>query len=541
MSTGPADQGNILIVDDTPANLKVLTSILTEQGYTVRPTLSGPLALKASQKSPPDLILLDIQMPGLDGYEVCRQLKASAQTRDIPIIFISAFDKLADKVRAFQVGGVDYITNPFQAEEVAARVGLHLALYRLRQQLQQTNDQLEQRVSDRTAEWAKANDALRQSEAKNQALLEAIPDLMFRYSREGTYLDVLPAKDFNLLLPREQLLGKNISEVLPPALAQAFTQAIQQTLRTRETQVLEYQLPAQTGLRDFEARLVVSGPDEVLALVRNVTARKRSEQEHLRLTTIQQELKIAQDIQQSLLPPPKPNWSNLEVICYSAPAREIGGDFYTYQNLSGNLLIEGKPALSSFALAIGDATGKGLPAALLMAVSLASLQAMIDQSLPPGQLLAHLDQAIARYTEAARQNCALVYIEIDVGSPEYAPRLRGSNAGGISPLIRRKDGSVQWLEMGGLPLGAGLEETAGYPEMSVNLAPGELVILTSDGVVEAMDNAGQMFGFKRLEQAVACGPTTSAEAMLSHIQSEMAAFVGDIEPHDDLTIVVVRV
>jgi serine phosphatase RsbU (regulator of sigma subunit) len=364
---------------------------------------------------------------------------------------------------------------------------------------------------------------------------------MMRYSRDGTYLDILPAKDFNPLLPPDQLLGKNVSDVLPPALARQLIQAIQQTLQTQETQLLEYQLPSDNGLRDFESRLVVSGPDEVLALVRNVTTRKQAEQEHLRLTSIQQELKIAQDIQQSLLPSPKPDWSSLEVICYSAPAREIGGDFYTYQELAGNLLVEGKPVLKSFALAIGDVTGKGLPAALLMAVSLASLQAVIDQSFPPSQLLAHLDQAIARYTEAARQNCALVYIEIDVGSPERGPCLRVSNAGGISPLIRRTDGSVVWVEIGGLPLGAGLEETSGYPEMTMKLAPGELVILTSDGVVEAMNNIGQMFGFKRLEQAVTCGPATSAAAMLAHLQAEVAAFVGDIEPHDDLTIVVARV
>lgn len=534
MSTDPASQGNILIVDDTPANLKVLTAILTEQGYTVRPALNGPLALKVSQKAPPDLILLDIRMPGLDGYEVCRQLKAVEQTRHIPVIFISAFANLTDKVRAFQVGGVDYITSPFQAEEVLARVSIHLTLYRLQQQL-------EQQVSERTAEWVKANVALRQSEVKNQALLKAIPDLMLRYSREGNYLDILPAKDFNPLLPLDQLLGKNVSEVLSPTLAQQFIQAIQQALQTQETQSFEYQLPARDGMRDFETRLVVSGQDEVLALVRNVTARKRAEQEHLRFTTMQQELKIAQDIQQSLLPPPKPDWPNLEVICYSAPAHEIGGDFYTYQHLTGNLLVEGKPALNSFALAIGDVTGKGLPAALLMAVSLASLQAVIDQSFPPGQLLTHLDQAIARYTETTRQNCALVYIEIDIGFHERTPCLRVSNAGSISPLIRRRDGSVEWVEIGGLPLGAGGGSQPGYSEMTVNLAPGDLIILTSDGVVEAMNNTGQMFGFKQLEQAIAVGPATSAAAMLAHIQAEVAAFVGGTEPHDDLTIMVARV
>src|SRR5215212_5325709 len=123
-------QANILVVDDTPANLNVLSSILTQQGYKVRPANSGELALMVTQHAPPDLILLDIQMPGLDGFEVCKRLKEQNQTRDIPIIFISALDDVLDKVEAFEVGGADYITKPFQILEVLARVEHQLRLHR---------------------------------------------------------------------------------------------------------------------------------------------------------------------------------------------------------------------------------------------------------------------------------------------------------------------------------------------------------------------------------------------------------------------------
>ncbi len=126
---------DILIVDDTPANLNVLSAILGKRGYRVRPAINGALALKAAQKAAPDLILLDVQMPGLDGYEVCRQLKRDAQTRDIPVIFISALDDVLDKVEAFQAGGVDYITKPFQIEEVLARVENQLALHQQREEI----------------------------------------------------------------------------------------------------------------------------------------------------------------------------------------------------------------------------------------------------------------------------------------------------------------------------------------------------------------------------------------------------------------------
>jgi DNA-binding response OmpR family regulator len=130
------DTADILIVDDTPANLHLLTRILQQNGYKVRTVASGDLALKAVDAALPDLILLDITMPCMDGYEVCARLKANAPTKEIPVIFISALDELLDKFKAFAVGGVDYITKPFQVTEVLARVKTHLALQEMRRRLE---------------------------------------------------------------------------------------------------------------------------------------------------------------------------------------------------------------------------------------------------------------------------------------------------------------------------------------------------------------------------------------------------------------------
>ena len=135
-------KGNILVVDDTPANLHLLSGILTEQGYKVRLAPSGALALRTVQSILPDLILLDIQMPNMDGYTVCEQLKATEQTHDIPVIFISALSEVLDKVKAFAVGGVDYITKPFQVEEVVSRIETHLSLRQLQIDLQNKNNEL---------------------------------------------------------------------------------------------------------------------------------------------------------------------------------------------------------------------------------------------------------------------------------------------------------------------------------------------------------------------------------------------------------------
>jgi len=128
---------SILVVDDTPANLRLLSDLLAEQGYKVRSAISGEIALRAALAAPPDLIMLDINMPEMSGYEVCEHLKNDAQTCDIPIIFISALGEIHDKVAAFTAGGVDYITKPFQFEEVLARVETHIALMTLQRRLQQ--------------------------------------------------------------------------------------------------------------------------------------------------------------------------------------------------------------------------------------------------------------------------------------------------------------------------------------------------------------------------------------------------------------------
>jgi len=133
---------NILLVDDHPQNLMALSRILTEQGYHVRTAINGQVALKSVQNMLPDLIVLDIRMAGMDGYEVCRQLKAEEATRAIPVLFLSALDAPFDKVKAFEVGGVDYITKPFQMDEVVARVKTHLTLTTMQQRLQTQNTEL---------------------------------------------------------------------------------------------------------------------------------------------------------------------------------------------------------------------------------------------------------------------------------------------------------------------------------------------------------------------------------------------------------------
>ncbi len=138
-----AQPASILVVDDTAANLQVLAGMLKDRGYRVRPVPGGKLALLSAQRDPPDLILLDINMPDMNGYTVCERLKADDRLKGIPVIFISALTEQLDKVKAFAIGGVDYLTKPFQMEELHARIETHLNLRRLQVELEATNTQLQ--------------------------------------------------------------------------------------------------------------------------------------------------------------------------------------------------------------------------------------------------------------------------------------------------------------------------------------------------------------------------------------------------------------
>jgi len=149
------NKGIVLIVDDTPANLGVLSDMLASAGYKVRPAPSGRLALRAAKNDPPDMILLDINMPEMNGFEVCNRLKADDKLRSIPVLFISALTETKDKIKAFESGGLDYITKPFQAEEVLARVNTHLESRRYQTELMEKSMALQKALDELKAAQGK--------------------------------------------------------------------------------------------------------------------------------------------------------------------------------------------------------------------------------------------------------------------------------------------------------------------------------------------------------------------------------------------------
>ncbi|MEG5162525.1 response regulator [Microcoleus sp. AT3-A2] len=164
---------NLLVVDDTPDNLRLLSTMLSDKGYKVRGVINREMALKAARSTPPDLILLDITMPQMNGYEVCQHLKADCRTSGIPVIFLSALDQVLDKVKAFAVGGVDYITKPFHLEEVLARVENQLTIQRLQKKLHEQNARLQESEAKERKKSQQLELALKQLQHTQAQLIQS--------------------------------------------------------------------------------------------------------------------------------------------------------------------------------------------------------------------------------------------------------------------------------------------------------------------------------------------------------------------------------
>jgi PAS domain S-box-containing protein len=216
----------ILIVDDVSANLKTLSEIMRKSGYQTRPAQSGELALKAAQADPPDLILLDILMPGMDGYEVCRRLKRAPRLRDIPVLFISALEEASQKTAAFEAGGVDYITKPFHKEEVLARVKIHLDIRALQLSLQHTNEEMEERVRQRTLDLA-------ESEKRFRILVEEAPDAILVYDAEShRFVEVNAKAEQMFHRSRAELLSIGPEQLHAPVLpnGQTIAESVQENV-----------------------------------------------------------------------------------------------------------------------------------------------------------------------------------------------------------------------------------------------------------------------------------------------------------------------
>ncbi|MDF5708710.1 MAG: ATP-binding protein [Nostoc sp. S4] len=272
-------KADILVIDDTPENLNLLSAMLTEQGYKVRSVTKGSTGLRGANAVPPDLILLDVNMPEMNGYEVCQNLKANDRTREIPVIFISALGDVLDKIKAFAVGGVDYITKPFQLEEVLARIENHLTIRQLQQQLQAQNQQLQQEIRDRT-----------KAEEKFAKVFRSSPNpIAIATVSQARFLDVNPSFLRISGYCLEEVIGHTATELDLGKNTVAFAQKIQLLPETGSLYNQEFEFSTKSG----EVKIILisielidlAGVPCALLIANDITERKRLENEFISLVS----------------------------------------------------------------------------------------------------------------------------------------------------------------------------------------------------------------------------------------------------------------
>lgn len=270
----------ILVVDDVEENLFLLRRLLTKEGYRVVTLSDSREVLQTARHLLPALILLDIQMPVIDGFEVCKSIKNDPAICSIPVIFISAMESTADRLRGFEAGGVDYIIKPIEIDETLARVRSHITIRRLQKQLQEANDALDAQLIELTNAQAQ----LRERESKLSAFISALPNITFIYDAEGKYLEIIGNKTEHMVANKEEMLGRKLTEFLPPEVAKIKMEAIRSVIQTSQIRVVEYQLPVQSGKALwFEGRLALmekheSETEKVICVTTEITDRMELQQ-----------------------------------------------------------------------------------------------------------------------------------------------------------------------------------------------------------------------------------------------------------------------
>ncbi len=306
----------ILVVDDFPEILNLLTEILAYHSYQVRAASSGHMALRSVAADLPDLILLDVILPDISGYEVCRYLKSSEESRRIPVIFISGLDEAVDKVKGFEVGGIDYIAKPFQPAEVLARVETHLALHRVQKQLEEQNIRLQQEIAEREraemdlrkhearleeivaertaklsvineelqweiAERKQVEEALRKSEEKYRSLATTA-DSMYLVDRNYRYLMINEGHRSKLGIPLDGVIGRPYGEFHSEKATKHFIEIVDRVFETGISVIQHeyksdrdgrYYLQTFSPVTDHEGKTTIA----VTVVSKDITERKLAE------------------------------------------------------------------------------------------------------------------------------------------------------------------------------------------------------------------------------------------------------------------------
>jgi sigma-B regulation protein RsbU (phosphoserine phosphatase) len=553
-----SDRKLILVVDDTPSNIAVISGVLKEQYRTKIATTAEKAFSLATGADRPALILLDVMMPGMDGFEICERLKANPETREIPVIFLTAATDDIDEVRGFEVGAADYIHKPISASIVLARVKTQLAtqaaLTRAREgALQQAfpfSEVLETALASLHPIELDSNEVLiNQGDASDAAYyLDRGSLLVYAETSYGpvslatieaprfigeigaltglartTSVKALgPARVFRIA--RAQLF--ELTQESPELLMSVVGQLGQQIDSVNKAVALYTNALSALGRREFNPTILDDLVNPSPALAEFATAFRHFAEEILSKRRQQAEMESAALIQQSFLPKdPKLTLTNpaLEIHAKIRPAREVGGDFYDFFMLGSDRL----------AIVIGDVCGKGVPASLFMAVVVTVLR-LVAREEPNALLTMSRTNKILCRDNLAQLFATVFYAVLDLrtGTLEFC------NCGQNAPVYMPQSGPLQRLAATGMPIALFDDRPPGAS--SIKLNPGDTIFLFTDGVTEALNSSKKEFGDHSLLQTLMEFRNLPAAGLVSRLFTTVDDFAEGEPQADDITCVAIR-
>ena len=556
--TLPSDPKLILIVDDTPTNVAVISGLLKDS-FRTKVATSGAKALAiATGPEKPDLILLDVMMPDMDGFEVCRRLKANPDTREIPIIFLSAKTGAVDEVKGFEVGAADYIHKPFPAQVVLARVSAQLALQdALAQTRESSSDQsfmaseaLSQVLASiRPIQLEPGDVLLHQGEASDAAFfLESGTMLVYAETRYGPVtLATLqaprligeigalaglartasvraetPARLFPI--SRAQLF--KLSRKSPDLLMAVVRQLGQQINSVIRAVALYTNALAALERREFDKAILDDLANPAPELAEFSAAFRRFAGQILSKQRQQKEMASAALIQESFLPKDSSlnlTDSDFEIRTKIRPTREVGGDFYDFFKLDADRL----------AILIGDVCGKGIPASIFMAVVVTVLRTAAREEPDAASTIARTNGILCRDNLASLFATAFyAVLNLRDGTLEYC------NCGHNAPIHISASGEPSRLTATGLPLALFADLPAASARVKLN--PGDELILFTDGVTEAFNPLKDEFGDQLLLETLLSSRNLTTAELISRLFAAVDDFAQGEDQADDIACVAIR-
>jgi PAS domain S-box-containing protein len=496
---------HILIVDDTPKNLQLLMSILSKEQYEIYAAQNGTEALEKAHTITPDLILLDVMMPEMDGFETCKELKSSKDTEDIPVIFLTARTDPEDIVTGFEKGGVDYLTKPFNSAELLARV----------------HTQLELR--------SKENEIRKLSQATEQSPASVvITDLEGRIEYVNPKFSSLTGYSF------AEALGQNPRILKTDEKSPEEYKELWDTITSGNEWKGVFHNKKKNGELYWESATIAPIKNDkgefshFLAIKEDITEQKIADQKlqesyqtiKAQKEQLIEELEQARTTQLSLLPLTLPDIPNARVAAKYVPMEEVGGDFYDVFELEPNV----------YGLLVADVTGHGVSAALLSFMFYSMFTNARNSGRSPQLTVSLTNEYLEDKVEEGK--FATMFYAVYNSSTRQLTYTGAGHPSGF--LIRPSTDEIIELDTEGMLIGFFSPENASFEEKTIQLQPKDKVLLYTDGIIEVLDKQEEIFGSERLKELLLQHKHTHIEELLDQIYefgnefSEYSGFGDDI-------------